>query len=46
MEPSDDASHANTLSRYVTVKEEHAELCKHELEGAVGGLHLAQHRRQ
>ena len=31
LEPSDDASHANTLSRYVTVKEEHAELCKHEL---------------
>ena len=31
LEPSDDVSHANTLSRYVTVKEEHAELCKHEL---------------
>jgi nickel superoxide dismutase len=25
------AAHANTLSRYVSVKEEHAELCKHEL---------------
>ena len=31
LEPSDDASYANTMSRYVTVKEEHAELCKHEL---------------
>ena len=29
--PSADASYANTMSRYVTVKEEHAELCKHEL---------------
>ena len=28
---SDDASYANTLGRYITVKEEHAELCKHEL---------------
>ena len=25
------AAYANTLSRYVAVKEEHAELCKHEL---------------
>ena len=25
------AATANTLSRYITVKEEHAELCKHEL---------------
>ena len=25
------ASHANTLSRYVAAKEEHAEVCKHEL---------------
>ena len=31
LEPSDDAAYANTMSRYVTVKEEHAELCKHEL---------------
>lgn len=31
LEPSADASYANTMSRYVTVKEEHAELCKHEL---------------
>ena len=31
LEQSDDASYANTMSRYVTVKEEHAELCKHEL---------------
>ena len=26
------AAYANTLSRYVTVKEEHAELCKHEVD--------------
>ncbi len=26
-----DIAAANTLSRYITVKEEHAELCKHEL---------------
>ena len=25
------AAHANTLSRYVAAKEEHAEVCKHEL---------------
>ncbi len=31
LEPSADAAYANTMSRYVTVKEEHAELCKHEL---------------
>ena len=31
LDSSDDASSANTLSRYITVKEEHAELCKHEL---------------
>ena len=31
LEQSDDASYANTMSRYVTVKEEHSELCKHEL---------------
>ena len=31
LEDSGDASSANTLSRYITVKEEHAELCKHEL---------------
>ena len=31
LEPSGDASYANTLGRYITVKEEHAELCKHEL---------------
>ena len=31
---TEDAGHvayANTMSRYITVKEEHAELCKHEL---------------
>ena len=27
----DDAAAQNSLSRYITVKEEHAELCKHEL---------------
>ncbi len=27
-----DAASANSFSRYVTVKEEHAELCKHELD--------------
>ena len=26
-----DASFANTVARYITTKEEHAELCKHEL---------------
>ncbi len=26
------ASHANTLSRYITVKEDHADLCKKELD--------------
>ena len=31
LEPSADAAYANTMSRYVTVKEEHAEICKHEL---------------
>ena len=31
MEGEHDASFANTIARYVTVKEEHAELCKHEL---------------
>ncbi len=31
LDSSDDASSSNTLSRYITVKEEHAELCKHEL---------------
>ena len=31
MEGEHDYSSANTLARYVTVKEEHAELCKHEL---------------
>ena len=31
LEDAGDASSANTLSRYITVKEEHAELCKHEL---------------
>ena len=30
-ESGDHASFANTLARYITVKEEHAELCKHEL---------------
>ena len=29
--PVNSVSDANTLSRYVAVKEEHAELCKHEL---------------
>ena len=31
LDSSDDVSSSNTLSRYITVKEEHAELCKHEL---------------
>ena len=31
LEDTGDVSYANTLGRYVTVKEEHAELCKHEL---------------
>ena len=31
LEDTGDVAHANTLGRYVTVKEEHAELCKHEL---------------
>ena len=31
LEDGGDAASANTLSRYITVKEEHAELCKHEL---------------
>ena len=31
LEDSGDVAYANTLGRYVTVKEEHAELCKHEL---------------
>ncbi len=31
LEDSGDVGYANTLGRYVTVKEEHAELCKHEL---------------
>ncbi len=31
LEDAGDAASANTLSRYITVKEEHAELCKHEL---------------
>ncbi|MCY4651928.1 MAG: superoxide dismutase, Ni [Dehalococcoidia bacterium] len=31
LELSSDASSANTFARYITVKEEHAELCKHEL---------------
>lgn len=30
-EGSDHTSYANTMSRYITVKEEHAETCKHEL---------------
>ena len=29
--PANSISEANTLARYVAVKEEHAELCKHEL---------------
>ena len=36
-------SFANTFSRYVTVKEEHAEKCKEELAHPVGRLRLAQH---
>ena len=31
LQDTGDVSYANTLGRYVTVKEEHAELCKHEL---------------
>ena len=31
LEDTGDVAYANTLGRYVTVKEEHAELCKHEL---------------
>ena len=31
LDAAGDAASANTLSRYITVKEEHAELCKHEL---------------
>ena len=31
LENTGDVAYANTLGRYVTVKEEHAELCKHEL---------------
>ncbi len=31
LDDSGDVAYANTLGRYVTVKEEHAELCKHEL---------------
>lgn len=31
LDDAGDAASANTLSRYITVKEEHAELCKHEL---------------
>lgn len=31
LEDTGDAAYANTMGRYVTVKEEHAELCKHEL---------------
>ncbi len=31
LEHGHDAATANTLSRYVAVKEQHAELCKHEL---------------
>ena len=32
LQPGDDAAaYANTMSRYVKVKDEHAELCKHEL---------------
>ncbi len=31
IEDTGDAAYANTMGRYVTVKEEHAELCKHEL---------------
>ncbi len=30
--PSDRQTYANTLARYVTVKEQHAELCKKELD--------------
>jgi nickel superoxide dismutase len=30
--PADKATHANTLSRYITVKEEHADLAKQELD--------------
>ena len=30
-EDAGDAASANTMGRYITVKEEHAELCKHEL---------------
>ena len=31
LQDTGDVSYANTLGRYVAVKEEHAELCKHEL---------------
>ncbi|MCY3638609.1 MAG: superoxide dismutase, Ni [Chloroflexi bacterium] len=31
LEDTGDVAYANTLGRYVTVKEEHAETCKHEL---------------
>ena len=31
LEGVNDAATANTMARYITVKEEHAELCKHEL---------------
>ena len=32
LEPADDmAAYANTIARYVKTKEEHAEICKHEL---------------
>ena len=46
LQDTGDVSYANTLGRYVTVKEEHAELCKHELSHPVGRLRLARHRRQ
>ena len=42
----DDLAAQNSLSRYITVKEEHAELCKHELRVLWADYTWPGHRRQ